>query len=174
MGRPKVIHTLDTILARTDEVGECLEWQGITASSGAPLVKFDGKLMTVRRVIRQLQGKPAVEGNFLAPSCGNPRCIKPAHIVERTPSQHAKQMSACIDFRSPLRIARLQKATAHKRVVSEEGLALIRSDARTAEEVARELGCSKSLVSKIRRGEAYRQVNASANPFAQLLRRPAA
>jgi hypothetical protein len=174
MGRPKAVHTLATILARTDEVGDCLEWQGIMAASGTPLVKIHRRLLTVRRVIRDMQGRPAKEGNFLAPSCGNPRCVRPEHIVERTPRQHAKQMAALVDHQSPLRIARLQKVNAHKRALSAEDVAKVRSDSRSAAVVAHELGCSKTLVSSIRRGEAYRQISAAENPFAQLLRRSAA
>ncbi len=54
--------------------------------------------------------------------------------------------------------------------MSAAGLAIIRTDDRKAEDVARELGVSKSLVKKIRRGEAYREVNAAINPFAGLMR----
>lgn len=166
---PRVTHTLQTILARTDEIGECLEWQGITATQGTPMIKIDGKLLTVRRVIREMLGRPAGTNRFLATSCGNQRCVRPEHIVERTAREHAKRMSMLSDHSSPMRIAKLQAANAHKRVLSAEAASVARSDSRSATEVARELGCSKSLINSIRRGEAYRQVSAAQNPFAQLI-----
>lgn len=168
MPRPTIVQTLDSILARTDEVGDCLEWQGIMGNN-TPQIRIARKLQMVRRVIRDMLGNPAAEGNYLAPSCGNPKCIKPEHIIERTRAQHMKRIARLVDHNHPIRIAKLQKAKAHLRVVSDEGVAMIRADDRKAEDVARELGVSKSLVKKIRRGQAYRE-SAAANPFAGLMR----
>ncbi len=169
MGRPKVIQTLETILARTDEVGECLEWQGIT-HNGTPQIRIDRKLRTVRRVIRELQGKPASPSVFLATSCGNPKCVHPDHIMARTKTQHMQAMGKLIQHNHPVRIAKLQKAKASERKLDATGLALVLTDPRRAQDVADELSVSKSLVTRIRRGEAYRQVSAASNPFAGLMR----
>lgn len=169
MPRPTVTQTLETILARTDEVGDCLEWQGMN-KNGTPLIRIARKMHTVRRVIREMLGIPAAEGNYLAASCANPKCVNPEHIIERTRAQHMKRIASMVDHNHPIRIAKLQKSKAHKRVVSDEGLAIILNDNRKSEDVARELGVSKSLVKKIRRGEAYRQVSAAVNPFAGLMR----
>lgn len=169
MARPKIVQTMESLMARTDEVGDCLEWQGMIRN-GTPVIRVDRKMKTVRRLIRELIGKPATPGHFLAPSCKNPKCVKPEHIIERTPGEHQREMALRVDHNHPIRVAKLQKAKAHTRVISEDGLALIRSDSRKAEDLARELGCSKSLVNKIRRGDAYRQVSAAINPFAGLFR----
>ena len=169
MARPKIIQTLETILARTDDVGDCLEWQGIMANA-TPQIRIDRKLLSVRRVIREMMGMPAMPRNFLVPSCGNPKCVNPEHIMERTPAQHMLAMIKRIDHNHPIRIAKLQKAKMHLRVVDAAGVKLIRTDDRRAEDLARELGCSKSLVTHIRRGDGYRDMNASTNPFAGLMR----
>jgi hypothetical protein len=169
MGRPKVLHTLETILARTDEVGDCMEWQGIM-HNGTPQIRIDRKLRTVRRVIREMQGKPASPMMFLATSCGNPKCVHPDHIMDRTMNQHMRAMGKLIKHNHPVRIAKLQAAKAAERKIDAEGLALVLTDPRRAQDVADELSVSKSLVTRIRRGEAYRQVSASANPFAGLMR----
>jgi hypothetical protein len=168
MGRPKVIHTFETILARTDEVGDCLEWQGIM-SHGTPQIRIDRKLLSVRRVIREMQGKPASADAFLASSCGNKKCVNPEHIAARTKSQHMQAMSKLINHNHPVRIAKLQKAKASERVLDDEGLAMVMTDPRRAQDVAEQLSVSKSLVNRIRRGTAYRQVNASMNPFSGLI-----
>ena len=169
MGRPKVIQTLETILARTDEVGECLEWQGIM-HNGTPQIRIDRKLLSVRRAIRELQGKPASSSVFLATSCGNPKCVHPDHIMARTKTQHMQAMGKLIQHNHPVRIAKLQKAKASERKLDATGLALVLTDPRRAQDVAEELNVSKSLVTRIRRGEAYRQVSAASNPFAGLMR----
>lgn len=169
MARPTIVQTLDTILARTDEVGECLEWQGMMVN-GTPLIRIARKMLTVRRVIREMLGQPAGQKNYLTTSCGNPKCVRPDHIVERTRVQHMRHIASMVDHNHPLRVAKLQRFKAHTRKVSDEGLAIIRGDDRKAEDIAIELGISKSLVNKIRRGQAYRQVTATANPFAGLMR----
>lgn len=169
MPRPVIVQTMETIMARTAEIGECLEWLGMFRN-GTPQIRIARKMKTVRRVIRELQGNPTAEGAYLKSSCGNARCVHPEHIIEHTKAQHMKSISKLVEFNHPLRIAKLQKAKAHVRVVSDEGLAIIRSDNRRAKDIADELGVSKTLVNKIRRGQAYRQVSAAVNPFAGLMR----
>lgn len=169
MARPKVVHTLKTILARTDEVGECMEWQGIIAHN-TPQIRIDRKLLMVRRVILEMLGKPAKPENYVVASCGNSKCVNPAHILERDKKKHMQEIIKKMNPNSPTRIAKLQKATAHLRVLDDAAVSLILSDNRKGEDLARELGCSKALVNKIRRGDAYRRVSASKNPFAGLMR----
>lgn len=168
MGRPKAIHTLETILARTDEVGECLEWQGIM-NNKTPQVRIDGKLLTVRRFIRDLQGKPASANVFLVPSCGNQKCVHPDHIMDRTRAKHMQVMGKLVQHNHPVRVAKLQKAKASERVLDDNGLAVVLTDPRRAQDVADELRVSKSLVNRIRKGTAYRQVSAATNPFSGLM-----
>jgi hypothetical protein len=146
-----------------------MEWQGFSANS-TPQIKIDRKVFSVRRVIRELMGQPAKPQDFLVPSCANAKCVNPRHIKERTQEQHMLEMVKRVDHNNPLRIARLQKSKQHMRVLDDAGVALIRADSRKAQDLADELGCSKSLVNSIRRGVGYRQVNASANPFAGLMR----
>jgi len=168
MGRPKVIHTLESVLARTVEVGDCLEWQGFMQDGRTPLIKVHNRLVTVRRFIRQLQGAPAAPGRFLSASCGNPRCVNPAHILERTSKQHARYIASCVDMRHPVRIVKLQRMNAHKRALTDEQVLMVRTDPRSATALAREFGCSKSTVCNIRNGDSYREI--AANPWDQLLR----
>lgn len=168
MGRPKVIHSLERVLARTTEVGDCLEWRGFMQDGRTPLIKVDNRLVTVRRFIRQLQGAPAAPGRFLSASCGNPRCVNPAHILERTGRQHARYIASCVDMRHPVRIVKLQRMNAHKRALTDEQAQMVRVDPRSAAVLSRLLGCSKSTICSIRNGQSYRQV--AANPWDQLLR----
>lgn len=168
MGRPKAIHSLETILARTDEVGECLEWQGIM-THGTPQVRIDRKLLSVRRFIRELQGKSTSAKIFLVPSCGNQKCVRPHHIMDRTMATHMQVMGKLVQHNHPVRVAKLQKAKASERVLDDAGLAVVLGDPRRAQDVADELRVSKSLVNRIRKGTAYRPVSAATNPFSGLM-----
>lgn len=168
MGRPKAIHNLETILARTDEVGQCLEWQGIM-THGTPQVRINGKLLSVRRFIRALQGKPTSANVFLVPSCGNSKCVLPDHIMDRTKAKHMQLIGKLVQHNHPVRVAKLQKVKASERVLDDKGLAVVLTDPRCAQDVADELRVSKSLVNRIRKGTAYRQVNAAENPFSGLI-----
>jgi hypothetical protein len=168
MGRPKAVHTLESVLARTTEVGDCLEWQGFMQDGRTPLIKVHNRLVTVRRFIRELQGEPAAPGRFLSASCGNQRCVNPDHILERTSRQHARYIASCVNMRSPVRIVKLQRMNAHRRALTDEQVQVVRTDPRSATALAREFGCSKSVICDIRNGKTYRQV--AANPWDQLLR----
>ena len=167
--KPITTQTIESLLARTEEVGECMEWQGYVGN-GSPQVSHNGKITTVRKLMRQLQGVPLVKGSSVGTRCGNPLCVNPDHLIERNARQHAQMMASKIDFRSPVRTAKLQRAAAGRRKISAEGIAIALSDPRPAAQLAPELGVHRSLIARIRRGQAHRQVNASINPFAGLMR----
>lgn len=159
-------HTLETLMARTVEVGDCREWLGYSAN-GVPQVSHAGKMTTVRRLMFELQGKD-VEGYYIAPKCGNSKCVHPAHIIARTIRAHHKFMSKCGDPNGLMRIINLQKAAKARRKLTDEQVIQIRSDPRPSRAVAAEHGVSKDLVCRIRAGKAHRAV--SANPFAGLMK----
>jgi hypothetical protein len=160
-------HTLESLLARTVEIGECREWQGYIGND-TPQVSHGGKMMTVRRLMFELQGKD-VEGYYIEPQCGNSRCVNPAHAVARTNAAHLKRMSRNVDHRGLMRIIKLQQVAKNRRKLTDEQVSQIRNDARPSRAVAEELGVSKNLVCLIRAGKAHRAV--SANPFAGLMNR---
>lgn len=167
--KPIATQTMESLLARTEEVGECLEWQGYVANK-SPQVSHNGKMTTVRKLMRVLQGRPAGNGVFTGVKCGNPLCVNPAHLVDRNMRQHGQMMASKIDFDCPVRTAKLQRAAAGRRKITDEGIAAALTDPRSCEAVAQDHGVHKSLIARIRRGKAHRQVNATINPFAGLMR----
>jgi len=160
-------HTLETLLARTVEVGDCREWQGYIAND-TPQVSHRGKMMTVRRLMFELQGK-AVEGYYIAPKCSNSKCVNPDHAIARTSKAHHKVMNQNVDFNGLLRIIKLQQVAKGRRKLTDEQVSQIRIDPRPSRAVAAEHGVSKGLVCLIRIGKAHRAV--TANPFAGLMNR---
>jgi len=159
-------HTLETLMARTVEVGECNEWLGYIAND-TPQVSHGGKMMTVRRLMFELQGK-AVDGYYIAPRCGNFRCVNPSHAIARTKKAHHKIMNQNVDPNGMLRIIKLQQVARGRRKLTDEQVQQIRSDPRPSRAVAAEHGVSKGLVCLIRAGKAHRAVSAS--PFAGLMK----
>ena len=159
-------HTIESLMARTVEVGECNEWLGYIAND-TPQVSHGGKMMTVRRLIHELQGKP-VSGYYLSTSCSNPRCISPAHTVIRTSAAHLKRMNQCVDPNGTMRVIKLQQAAKGRRKLTDAQVDQIRIDPRPSRAVAAEHGVSKGLVCLIRAGKAHRLF--AANPFAGLMK----
>lgn len=167
--RQITFQTMESLIARTEEVGNCMEWQGYVGN-GSPQVSHGGKIITVRKLMRELQGKPTSKGIFTGTTCGNPLCVNPSHMVDRDMRQHSRMMTSRIDYNSPVRTAKLQRSAAGRRKITDEGIAAALTDPRSCKEVAEDHGVHKSLISRIRRGQAHRQVNASTNPFSGLMR----
>ena len=162
--RTKTTHTLETLMKRTEEVGDCIEWQGYFQNKN-PYVQHGDRFMSVRALVMELLGHQYEGKIFYGTKCDNKRCVNPEHIVARTPKQHISYMSSRVDPNAPMRVFKLQKAAAKRRALDDEQLMQVRTDNRTCGEIAASLGVSKSLVSKIRRNKSYRMVNAQNNPF---------
>lgn len=160
-------HTLESLLARTVEVGDCREWQGYIAND-VPQVSHGGKMMTVRRLMFELRGE-SVDGYYIAPKCCNFRCVNPEHAIARTSKAHYKVMNQNVDPNGLLRIIKLQKVAKGRRKLTDEQVQQIRSDPRPSRAVAAEHGVNRGLVCLIRAGKAHRAV--TANPFAGLMNR---
>lgn len=159
-------HTIESLMARTVEVGDCNEWLGYIAND-TPQVSHGGKMMTVRRLMHELQGKSA-DGYYLSTSCGNPRCVSPEHAIVRTSAAHLKLMNRRVDHGGLLRVIKLQNGAKWRRKLTDEQVQQIRNDPRPSRAVAAEHGVSKGLVCLIRAGKAHRAI--SANPFAGLMK----
>lgn len=169
MAPKPVIHTLESILARADEVGLCMEWRG-AFNGKSPLLKIDRKPVQVRRLIRQLMGRPIPQGHFATVSCDNHRCVKPEHIRVMSPEKFFAKISEEIDHQDPIRTAKIRQARCHARILTEQQALEIRLDPRPSRQVAAQYGCSHDLVNKIRRGQRYKPLHAAANPFSGLIR----
>lgn len=163
------VHTLESLLANTDEEGDCLLWRGYLPHPAAPMVYHQGRMVSVRRVIFQLLGYTDTDG-FYAASCGSGRCILPDHIVYRDASEHASHMARRINAMPAVDALRHAKAARTRRkAVSDEALLEILSSNDSAPELSRRLGISKTLITKYRRGEAGHTT--AHNPWAALFTR---
>lgn len=162
--RTKTLHTVESLLARSEEVGNCIEWQKYFQNH-TPYVQHGDRFVAVRALMMELLGHVYKERMFFGVKCGNKACINPNHIVARTAKDHARHMANNTDHRGAIRIAKLQKAAAKRRVLTDDQVMQVLTDERTCKSIAQELGVSSSLIAKIKRGEANKMVVAKNNPF---------
>lgn len=168
--RKKTVHTLETLLAKTEDYGNCMEWTGYYQNR-TPFASHNGVLTSVRKMIAEFNGMEVPEGHFVGTTCGNKRCVNPDHLAVRSMKDHATMMAFKVDHTSLLKLAKQQKAAQKRRVLTDEQVMSVMMDPRESRVIADELGVSKSLVCRIRNGTSNRAVVAVNNPFYGLMHR---
>lgn len=158
---------IDRIRSRCEEVGDCWEWQGaVQQRSRSPVMRHNGKQQCVRRWLAEALGH-AVDGKVVTYRCRNHLCCKPEHLQVMTEMELRKRTNKTQQrFMS---MTRRQRVAAFKRATAKltlEQVQAIREDARTQREIAKDYGVSQTTVSRIRRGEIWRNYT---NPFIHLL-----
>ena len=164
--------------SRTEEEGDCLIWRGVYANRTTPAV-FVSKLsnpkyVTVRRVLLEAQrGKPLPANLFATTSCGNSRCVAPAHVRPGTVSGIARAAVARGAWDNPLRAEKIARAKQAQSPLTWEDVERIRA-AKSAAIAAKETGgkVSKSTCTLIRAGKRWRVK--PADPWAAAMWRLAA
>lgn len=158
------------IAARCEEDGDCLLWKLQVSDSKRPIYKPlqpDGRkpsIQVARKVWERKHG-PIPPGMLITVSCGNPRCLE--HLEMITTAERNSRQWRAQDNRA--RKTRAVTATGRKRAkLDMEKARYIRASDATIKEVAQELGVSFQLVSRVRRGVAWKD----ANPFGGLGARP--
>lgn len=171
MSKARTTHTLESLRQRVIEVGDCWEWQGYHQNNTPQVIAYPGgvkKMVSVRRMLRELvTGQPQPDGNY-SNTCGNHRCVNPDHTIYRNESGHMRDMG---------RKRKVSAVTANKlrKYRVENGLAKldeskaqeIRLSSEPAPVLAERFGVSKSWITKIRRGKAWRVLS---SPFAGLFK----
>ena len=156
-------------LARnTEEVGECLEWQGYR-EDGTPriTVRANGRsqVMQVRRVQWLLHhGPESIENRLVYASCGNQHCVHPDHLKLLTPQQRGRMMGSRSN--TAARSAKIAQKARAKGKLTIENVREIRASDETGVALAARFGVNKSMISAIRSHRAWREFN---SPFAGLL-----
>lgn len=157
------------IARRCVEVGECWEWQGALTSGGPVFARKGDKNVSVRRLIVDHRGQPRSTQKVVTTTCGNPRCVNPAHVVVR-PKGYAIARAAATTaaWSNPARRQRLATwARANRAVLTLAQAEAIRLAPGRQVDIAREYGVSKQIVQGIKNGRCW--VNHH-NPFAGLMR----
>lgn len=169
MSKTKTVYTLQTLLDRTTEEGDCRLWTGY-AQNGAPMVFHDGKLIQVRKLVLILTGV-TLRGQYTACRCGDPLCVAPAHIVQRTVKEHHTLMGLRVSQSSsnPARVAKITKARRGKLAkITQEQANEIRCSDESGPVLGARYGITKSQVRNIKIGRSWNVSLDFGNPFAGL------
>jgi hypothetical protein len=160
VSKARTTHTLESLRSRVIEVGDCWEWQGYIQNNTPQVIGYpDGKkkMVSVRRMLREIiTGQPQPDGHY-GNTCGNPRCVNPDHTLWKSAAAHMRAMgrerkvstvtaNKLRKFRVEAGLAKLDESKAQE----------IRLSSEPASVVAERFGVSKSWITKIRRGAAWR------------------
>ena len=167
--RAFTVHTLETLMARCEEVGDCMEWQGSYTGNGHPAVRHNKQNVLARRLAYTLARNVIKPGYVLAMKCSNPRCIDPAHVVQRTEKQHMAHMGKQGRQSDHLRSAKIAatKRASGQAKLTEQQVREIRASQKTNRQLAAEYGINPSRINGIRLGRMWKDFS---NPFAGLMR----
>lgn len=167
MAKPKTIHTIESLMTLTTEEGDCRLWDKYIGN-GVPMVYHDGKLIQVRKLMLMLQGIE-VRTRYTAPTCNNPLCVDPSHIIQRTAKQQHTHMAKLVSG-SPSNHSRIIKITKARREqvakITQEQAIEIRMSDESGPVLADRFGITRSMVNRIKRGQSW--VQEFGNPFAGL------
>lgn len=161
---------LETIRGRCVEVGECWEWQGAcNTRSQSPFMKFNGRPILVRRALAIELGK-RVTGKCVTVKCGTRTCVNPEHFVLLTRSELSSRTAATIDYRNPLRVARISASVRRSSVklTPEDAEAIRVASAAGVRRyvLAEQYGVALSTITSIVHGRTWRDYS---SPWLQLL-----
>jgi hypothetical protein len=125
----------------------CWQWVGAATPRGYGKLSVNNKLMYAHR-FSYLHHKGELDaGKLVCHTCDNPSCVNPDHLFQGTSLDNSRDMSL--------------KGRAPKGRLSESQVAAIRrrySAGETAMSVAKDYGCSDTLVYGIAAGRFYRGV----------------
>jgi hypothetical protein len=165
--RARQVLTLESIERRSLVCGECWEYQTDAKTEHNRRyvqVKHDGKHILVRRLAYELaKGVPTKPGLCVVPTCGNECCVNPKHQKAMRESEKCKRAAEQGAFSKIARgraIAEGSRKTKAK--LTPEQAKEIRYSAESGPVLAAKYGINKSLVNKIKRGEAWRDYS---SPF---------
>lgn len=163
--------TEEELKSRCQEDGDCWIWQGIASKGGVPKInvhcgrgKNGRSVLSARRVVWEALKGPIPEGKYITPSCGQPGCLNPEHLVYTTKAKIAAQIGARPDVKAKKAAAGAGERS-HRAILTRAQVAEIRATSESPKKLAAMYGCSPSSIGKARRGETWQDYT---NPFAGL------
>ena len=160
--------TLAHIKARTEEVGDCWIWQQGT-TNGYPQMKVQGRCCKlVRRMVVEIEGRPAEPRQPVVATCGEALCVNPAHLKATSTSDAAKRAAKKGAWQGKARAAKIAKTRRRSNVNKKLDIYKareIRMSTESGPVLAARYGVDRSLISRIKRGTDWKDY---ANPYSAL------
>ena len=156
--------SVESILARCVEFGECVEWTQGVNSAGHPTMSYQGGGKLVRRVLAQMSDMH-IDGRKIRMRCNNARCVNPAHFVLVTHQQlmiAAGRAGKLTSVSKSVRCAMARRATAK---LTPEVVAEIRGSSETLKVLAKRYGVGTTCVANARNGRTWGSQVAATSVF---------
>jgi predicted XRE-type DNA-binding protein len=159
---------LEYVYLRSEEIGDCWEWQGALQACGTtPMMRHKKKTISVRRLIMLEQGLD-VQGKVATCTCSNPLCVNPEHLELTTRKRLSKRLAVQLSHSfTRLRKAQISTTVRLRGKLTAQIADEIRLASGKQREIAARYSISQSTVSVIKRGLTWRDYQ---NPFAQLIK----
>ena len=158
---------LEKIKRTTDEEGDCLVWrnnENIPPRGSIPkFLSTSGKrkIIQLRQfVMEEVLKKPSPGKNKYRTitTCGNVKCLNPAHLKWASASEVAKETVKRTGYTSnPLRNLKISNSKRSIRKLTDEQAQYARLSPLSAKEVSAELGVSDNVIRNIRIQRTYKE-----------------
>lgn len=158
--------TINWLRARVVIDGDCWVWTGCMNGStkAVPVARIAGRSVTVRRVAAHLGGHDEKARRFTV-TCGNPRCVKPEHVIDESLVRVKKERSER-RVSEHERKARIAATKRKKATLTEELVAEIRASEEPGYRIAKRMGVTPKVIYDAR---AYRTWKDYSSPWAGLM-----
>lgn len=165
-----LIKSLDDLLARCDEVGECWEWRGKLSPGGAPMCEFERKWTTAMRVSYLLHhglARSDLAGLVVWQGCETSTCVAPSHMKcgSRPQMQVWRGKQGRCKKSAQAKASHCAAKRAGSVLFTPADIASIRTASTSDQDEAAARNCSSSHIRRIRRGLVYRSVVRGASIF---------
>ena len=153
----------DYLLGNTVQTADgCMRWVG-ALDGGQITARVDGRKLNVRTELWRLYGKvPLPPGYCLRASCGDPRCLAPAHLEPQASAAATRGRPRAVHVRAKIAAGKRARSSTTVQVVEQ-----IRGATGSEREIGRRFGVHPSMVGRIRRGENWLSYD---GPLGQLAR----
>lgn len=146
-----------------DEITGCMVWQGHASLGAYPQMRFGDKPVATRRVIFEFLRGPIKGEKQIGVRAGcHCLCVDPEHLVARTKAQAGKGHQ--VKLATKVKIAQTRRRASRLDTATVQA---IRMSPLAGKALAAEHQVSMSIVSRIRRGQAWREYT---GPWAGLMR----
>ena len=150
----KGLTLLELLRTNVTRVGDCLMWNGCRMTNGYPILHHKGKRHLVHRVVMEVINGENPDGFYVLHSCDNPGCCNPEHLSIGTPKDNVADM---VERKRNRTGAQCSWAS-----LTDEDVIAIRANpnrkGRPLTLIAAEYGVSQTTISKVLRGEIYKNV----------------
>lgn len=147
--------SLQLLLSRTEQDGDCLIWTSTTSCYGYPIIRYNQKTATVRGIIAQIYGKSKRKGDVYTTICKNKRCLAEDHIRAVNRKSLAQTMDKSYAS-NPVRASRISEQSRKRGKLTQEQADLIRVSPDTQRVLSERYGVSKRVIWDIKNGKRWK------------------